>query len=132
MDTTPSAYPLHYDVDYPESLNRWTTAFRLILALPLLILLALLGSTTVGARFLLVGGTSVALPADRAPARPAPQVPAVVVRLRARACCASRRGPPPTSSCSETSTRRSTRSSTSTSTCPIRTPRPSSTGGCPS
>ena len=59
MDTTPSAYPLHYDVDYPESLNRWTTAFRLILALPLLILLALLGSTTAGARILLVGGTSV-------------------------------------------------------------------------
>ena len=59
MDTTPTAYPLQYDVDYPDSLNRWTTGFRLILALPLLILLALLGSTTVGVRVLLVGGTTV-------------------------------------------------------------------------
>jgi len=59
MDTTPSPYPLQFDVEYPDTLNRWTTAFRLILALPLLILLALLGSTTIGARFGLVGGTSV-------------------------------------------------------------------------
>jgi hypothetical protein len=59
MDTAPSPYPLTFDVDYPETLNRWTTAFRLVLAIPLLILLALLGSTTAGTRLVLVGSTGI-------------------------------------------------------------------------
>jgi hypothetical protein len=59
MDATPSPYPLSFAVDYPDGRNRWTTAFRIILAIPVVILLALLGSSTVGPRFLLVGSTGV-------------------------------------------------------------------------
>lgn len=37
-------YPLTFSVDYPDrELNRWTTGFRLILAIPLFILLGLFG-----------------------------------------------------------------------------------------
>ena len=37
-------YPLTFSVDYPDrELNRVTTGFRLILAIPLLLLLALFG-----------------------------------------------------------------------------------------
>jgi len=43
MDATPNAYPLAFDVDYPDTLNRWTTGFRFILVIPLGLLL--LGST---------------------------------------------------------------------------------------
>ena len=42
MDATPNAYPLAFDVDYPDALNRVTTGFRFILVIPLVILLALL------------------------------------------------------------------------------------------
>ena len=59
MDATPNAYPLAFDVDYPDTLNRWTTGFRFILVIPLVILLALLGSSTIGFRPLLLGGTSI-------------------------------------------------------------------------
>jgi len=59
MDATSSPYPASFAVDYPETLNRWTTAFRTILAIPVVIVLALLGASTVGARFMLVGSTSV-------------------------------------------------------------------------
>jgi hypothetical protein len=42
MAAQPSPYPLTFDVDYPDrELNRVTTGFRLILAIPLLILLGL-------------------------------------------------------------------------------------------
>jgi len=42
MAAQPPPYPLTFDVDYPDrELNRVTTGFRLILALPLLILLGL-------------------------------------------------------------------------------------------
>jgi Domain of unknown function (DUF4389) len=42
-------YPLTFSVDYPDrELNRVTTGFRLILALPLLILLALFGRPHLG------------------------------------------------------------------------------------
>ena len=42
MATQPSPYPLTFDVAYPDrELNRVTTGFRLILAIPLLILLGL-------------------------------------------------------------------------------------------
>jgi hypothetical protein len=38
----PPPYPLTFDVEYPDrELNRVTTGFRLILAIPLLILLGL-------------------------------------------------------------------------------------------
>jgi hypothetical protein len=59
MDTTPDAYPLTFDVDYPDTLNRWTTAFRFIFIIPLVLLLAVLGSSTIGVRFLLLGETSI-------------------------------------------------------------------------
>jgi hypothetical protein len=42
-------YPLTFTVDYPDrELNRVTTGFRLILAIPLLLLLALFGRTEIG------------------------------------------------------------------------------------
>ena len=59
MDATPNAYPLAFDVDYPDTLNRWTTGFRFILVIPLVLLLALLGSTTFGVRLLLLGSTGI-------------------------------------------------------------------------
>jgi hypothetical protein len=44
MAAQPPPYPLTFDVDYPDrELNRVTTGFRLILAIPLLILLGLFG-----------------------------------------------------------------------------------------
>jgi len=53
-------YPVSYSVDYPETLNRWTTGFRIILAIPVVFLLALIGSTSFGFRpLLLLGATSV-------------------------------------------------------------------------
>jgi hypothetical protein len=45
------AYPVNLTVDYPEELNRLTTAFRLILVIPVLIVSALL-SNSVGILFL--------------------------------------------------------------------------------
>jgi hypothetical protein len=35
-------YPLTFDVEYPEQLSRWKTAFRLVLAVPILVLVAIL------------------------------------------------------------------------------------------
>ena len=52
-------YPVTFSVDYPETLNRWTTGFRIILAIPIILILALLGSTSGGFRILLLGSTSV-------------------------------------------------------------------------
>lgn len=46
---TADAYPARLEIDYPEELNRLTTAFRLILVIPIAILLGILsanGSTT--------------------------------------------------------------------------------------
>jgi hypothetical protein len=46
METTPSAYPVRFDVDFPEHpRNRLTVAFRLILAIPILMVLIALDST---------------------------------------------------------------------------------------
>jgi hypothetical protein len=43
MDAQATAFPLSFDVDYPDRpLNRWTTAFRVFLAIPVLLVLALL------------------------------------------------------------------------------------------
>ena len=38
-------YPATLTIDYPSKLNRWTTLFRLILALPILVILAILTAT---------------------------------------------------------------------------------------
>ena len=46
MQPTSPAYPIHFDVDYPDRpLDRVTTFFRLILAIPILIVLATIGAT---------------------------------------------------------------------------------------
>src|SRR3954463_1184246 len=43
----PAAYPLEYDVEYPDRpLNRLTSAFRIFTAIPIVILLAAIGGTT--------------------------------------------------------------------------------------
>jgi hypothetical protein len=45
MQTHPTAYPIQFDIEYPDHpLNRVTTFFRLILALPILIVLAAIGT----------------------------------------------------------------------------------------
>ena len=42
-----SSYPVQFDVDYPDrELNRWSTAFRIFAAIPILILAATIGGTT--------------------------------------------------------------------------------------
>jgi hypothetical protein len=46
---TPSqpSYPVQFDVDYPDrELNRWSTAFRIFAAIPILILAAAIGGTS--------------------------------------------------------------------------------------
>jgi len=45
MDTQSDSYPARFDIDYPETLNRVTTLFRLILIIPITIILVLLTST---------------------------------------------------------------------------------------
>jgi hypothetical protein len=58
MDAQATAFPLSFDVDFPDrNLNRWTTAFRLILAIPVLIVLALL-SAGAGAHVAIAGATA--------------------------------------------------------------------------
>ena len=58
MDAHATAFPLSFDVDFPDrNLNRWTTAFRLILAIPVLIVLALL-SAGAGAHVAIAGATA--------------------------------------------------------------------------
>ena len=57
MDAQASAYPLTFDVDYPDrELNRVTTAFRVILAIPVLLVLAILSGPNV---HLAIAGTSL-------------------------------------------------------------------------
>lgn len=45
MDTQYPSYPARLDIDYPERLDRVTTAFRLIWAIPIVVILALLTAT---------------------------------------------------------------------------------------
>jgi hypothetical protein len=48
--TSPDAYPVRLDVDYPDrSLNRLTTAFRIFVAIPILILIGTVSGGTAGA-----------------------------------------------------------------------------------
>jgi Domain of unknown function (DUF4389) len=57
MDVQATAFPLTFDVDYPDrELNRWTTAFRLILAIPVVVVIALL-SARAGPHFGIAGPT---------------------------------------------------------------------------
>ncbi len=56
MSAQTAAYPLTLSVDYPDrELNRVTTGFRIILAIPLLLLLAVFGRTQFGGHPLSAG-----------------------------------------------------------------------------
>jgi len=67
-----SNYPVQFSVDYPErQLNRMTTAFRIIVAIPILILIGAIGNagwdwsdsgTDGGQGFLIAGGTLLFFP----------------------------------------------------------------------
>ena len=58
MDAQSLAFPLSFDVDYPDrELNRWTTAFRVILAIPVLIVLALLAGGPAGVHIAIIGAS---------------------------------------------------------------------------
>lgn len=46
MATQSESYPARLDIDYPEKLSRLTTVFRLIWAIPILIILSLLSATS--------------------------------------------------------------------------------------
>lgn len=45
MDTQPDSYPARLDIDYPAKLDRLTTFFRLIWAIPIIIIVSLLSAT---------------------------------------------------------------------------------------
>src|SRR5262245_39224818 len=56
MDAQSLAFPRSFDVDYPDrELNRWTTAFRFILAIPVLIVVTLLSGGPNGVHVAIVG-----------------------------------------------------------------------------
>jgi len=42
MATKTDSYPANLNIDYPDKLNRWTTLFRIILTVPILVILTLL------------------------------------------------------------------------------------------
>ena len=47
MSVVQDTYPLRFDVDYPEELDRFSTFFRLLFVIPIFIILALaVGSST--------------------------------------------------------------------------------------
>ena len=46
MATPQESYPARLDIDYPEKLSRLTTVFRLLWAIPILIVLSLLSATS--------------------------------------------------------------------------------------
>ncbi|MFZ2836604.1 MAG: DUF4389 domain-containing protein [Candidatus Saccharimonadales bacterium] len=48
MTLKTKAYPASLRIDYPGKLNRWTTLFRVILAVPIVVVLALLTATGSG------------------------------------------------------------------------------------
>jgi hypothetical protein len=63
-----SSYPVQFDVDYPsKSLNRLTTAFRLLIAIPIVVVLTMLSGQAFGdngrsQRELVIGGAAVFVP----------------------------------------------------------------------
>ena len=64
-----SSYPVQFDVDFPSKpLNRLTTAFRFIVAIPIVVLLTLLSGETFGdsdhsaGNTLVIGGAAVFVP----------------------------------------------------------------------
>ncbi len=49
QDATQSLYPVHFAVDYPDrELNRLTSAFRIFVAIPILIVLGAVSGSTIG------------------------------------------------------------------------------------
>ena len=63
-----SSYPVQFDVDYPSrSLNRLTTAFRLLIAIPIVVVLTMLSGQAFGdngqsEREVVIGGAAVFVP----------------------------------------------------------------------
>ena len=63
-----SSYPVQFDVDYPSKpLNRLTTAFRLLIAVPIVVVLMMLSGQAFGdnghsERELVIGGAAVFVP----------------------------------------------------------------------
>jgi hypothetical protein len=65
-----SSYPVQFDVDFPSRpLNRWSTAFRLFAAIPIVVLLSLLSGEMMNSghdrsttNTLVIGGAAVFLP----------------------------------------------------------------------
>jgi hypothetical protein len=63
-----SSYPVQFDVDYPSRpLNRLTTAFRLVIAIPIVVVLTMLSGQAFGdngqsERELVIGGAAVFVP----------------------------------------------------------------------
>jgi Domain of unknown function (DUF4389) len=63
-----SSYPVQFDVDYPSKpLNRLTTAFRLLVAIPIVVVLTMLSGEAFGdsgrsERELVIGGAAVFVP----------------------------------------------------------------------
>ena len=58
MQANTPAYPLRFDVDYPNRLNRLTTAFRLIWIIPILVVLVVIshGTWESGGQTVSIGG----------------------------------------------------------------------------
>ena len=63
-----SSYPVQFDVDYPSKpLNRLTTAFRLLIAIPIVVVLTMLSGQAFGdngqsEREVVIGGAAVFVP----------------------------------------------------------------------
>ncbi len=55
MSVVQDTYPLRFDVDYPEELDRFSTFFRLLFVIPIFIILALAVGSSTG-----VGGAGIA------------------------------------------------------------------------
>ena len=64
-----SSYPVQFDVDYPsQPLNRFTTAFRLLVAIPIVVVLTMLSGQALGdhgrseRETVMIGGAAVFVP----------------------------------------------------------------------
>jgi hypothetical protein len=63
VETTDAAYPIRFDIDYPEGTrNRLTVAFRLILVIPILAVVAAIGATGSSSGFMCIATGAVFLP----------------------------------------------------------------------